>query len=73
METLKHFSWNKFSIIYMDEFSTMADTLVDMAAANNMTVNHIVGVSNTEEFPTVISETKNSTRSEYYYMYLNII
>uniref|UniRef100_A0A2P2I7Y6 Guanylate cyclase n=1 Tax=Hirondellea gigas TaxID=1518452 RepID=A0A2P2I7Y6_9CRUS len=62
VETLRHFNWNKFSIIYMEEFSTMAETLDQLAKHNNMTVNHKMVASHSEQFPNIISETKNATR-----------
>ena len=63
METLKYFNWKKFSIIYMDEFRTMAETLEQLALQNNMTVNHNVRATN-DMFASVIGETKNETRSK---------
>ena len=63
VETLLHFNWKKFSIIYMEEFSTMAETLEQLALQENLTVNHNLQATS-EQFPNIISETRNATRSE---------
>lgn len=66
VETLRHFNWNKFSIVYMQEFFTMAETLEQLALKRgNFTVNHKMVATNREQFPNIIFHTKNSTRSEY--------
>jgi len=79
---LLHYGWNKFTIVAERDWSTVARSLQDQAAANNLTVNHykIVEDRHTcceERMPCcqvsvwfqLIQETKNMTRSQFAFLY----
>lgn len=74
---LRYYRWNKFSILYEEQWVTVALTLENHAKKNNMTVNHqrpvIEGLKCCEEKRTCcapgfwyqfIQDTKNRTRSK---------
>lgn len=81
---LRYYRWNKFSILYEEQWVTVALTLENHAKKNNMTVNHqrtvIEGFKCCEEKRTCcapgfwyqfIQDTKNRTRSELYTLIFN--
>lgn len=79
---LLHYGWNKFSIVTERAWSTVARSLQQQAAKNNLTVNHYKTVEDRhtcceERLPCcqvsvwfqLIQETKNMTRSQSIFLY----
>jgi len=75
---LLHYGWNKFTIVTESAWSTVARSLEQQAANNNLTVNHYRTVEDRhtcceERLPCcqvsvwfqLIQETKNMTRSQF--------
>ena len=74
IETLKHFNWTKFSIIYEENgFGSMAMTLSELAKERKMKLNHFIAFNRGSELPNIFANTEKRTRSKFHIIAVNLL